>query len=94
MLSLGIINTLNYVKTLSNKPISHIIGGFHMVNASNERIKRTIEYFNEVQIENLDLFPIHCSGQKFIDAIEKAKIPGIRAFNISVGTIFNFFTNI
>jgi len=90
----GIINTLNYVKTLSNKPISHIIGGFHMVNASNERIKRTIEYFNEVQIENLDLFPIHCSGQKFIDAIEKAKIPGIRAFNISVGTIFNFFTNI
>ncbi len=90
----GIINTVNYVKTLSNKPISHIIGGFHMVNASNDRIKRTIEYFNELQIEKIDMFPIHCSGQNFIDAIEKARIPGIRAFNISVGTIFNFFTNI
>ncbi|MGB5911535.1 MAG: MBL fold metallo-hydrolase [Promethearchaeia archaeon] len=90
----GILNTLNYVKTLTNKPIRHIIGGFHMVSASNERIKRTIEYFNELQIEKTDLFPIHCSGQNFIDAIEKAKIPGIRAFNISVGTKLNFFTTI
>lgn len=90
----GIKNTLNYVKTLTNKPISHIIGGFHMVSASNEKIKRTIEHFNELQIEKMDLFPIHCSGQNFIDAIGKAKIPGIRAFNISVGTIFKFFINI
>ena len=89
----GIMNTLNYVKTLTNKPISHIIGGFHMVSASNDRIKRTIEFFNKLQIEKIDLFPIHCSGQSFIDAIERAKITGIRAFNISVGTIFNFFTN-
>ncbi|MFX1493268.1 MAG: MBL fold metallo-hydrolase [Promethearchaeota archaeon] len=90
----GIINTLNYVNTLTNKPISHIIGGFHMINASNNRIKRTFEYFNELQVEKIELFPIHCSGQNFIDEIKRAKIPGIRAFNISVGTIFNFFTNI
>ncbi len=90
----GIINTLNYVKTLTNKPISHIIGGFHMASASNNRIERTIEYFNHLQIEKVDLFPIHCSGQNFIDAIEKAKIPGIRAFNISVGTTFNLYTNL
>ncbi len=89
----GIINTLNYVKTLTNKPVSHIIGGFHMASASNNRIEKTMEYFNELQIEKIDLFPIHCSGQNFINAIEKAKMPGIRAFNISVGTTFNFYQN-
>ncbi|MFX0179008.1 MAG: MBL fold metallo-hydrolase [Candidatus Hodarchaeota archaeon] len=89
----GIINTLNYVKTLTTKPFSHIIGGFHMIGASIDRIKRTLGYFRDLQIDKIDLFPIHCSGQNFIDVIKKAKIPGIRAFNISVGTIFNFSSN-
>jgi metal-dependent hydrolase (beta-lactamase superfamily II) len=90
----GIMNTLDYVKNLIDKPISHIIGGFHMANASDERIQETVEYLRTFQTNNgvLYLFPIHCSGEKFVHAINRIKIPIIKAFNPSVGTIFNFQT--
>jgi 7,8-dihydropterin-6-yl-methyl-4-(beta-D-ribofuranosyl)aminobenzene 5'-phosphate synthase len=55
----GIMNTLDYVKNLIDKPISHIIGGFHMANASDERIQETVEYLRTFQTNNgvLYLFP-------------------------------------
>lgn len=87
----GIMNTLDYVKKISNKPISHIIGGFHMANSNQERIRATLEYLNSFQKEKLILFPIHCSGEKIIESINKRNIPNLRAFNASVGTIFNFY---
>ena len=87
----GIMNTLDYVKKISNKPISHIIGGFHMANSNQNRIRATLEYLNSFQKEKLILFPIHCSGEKIIESINKRNIPNLRAFNASVGTIFNFY---
>ncbi len=88
----GIMNTLDYIKSLTDKPISHIIGGFHMANASNQRIKKTIEYLMSFQkYENpLYLFPIHCSGETFLHELIRAKSPDLKAFNVSVGTIFTF----
>jgi 7,8-dihydropterin-6-yl-methyl-4-(beta-D-ribofuranosyl)aminobenzene 5'-phosphate synthase len=86
----GIMNTLDYVKKMSNKPISHIIGGFHMTNSSQERISATLEYLTTFQKEKLFLFPIHCSGEKIIEGVNKRNSPNLRAFNASVGTIFNF----
>ena len=86
----GLKNTIAYVKDLTNKPITHIIGGLHMAGASDERIKNTIEYLTTFQEykEPLYMFPIHCSGEKFIKAIEKENNPQIKAFNTSVGTKF------
>ncbi len=87
----GIMNTLDYVKEKIKKPISHIIGGFHMADASDDRIKKTIEYLKSFQEYNktLHLFPIHCSGDKFIQEINKLSSPKLKAFNASNGTIFN-----
>lgn len=88
----GIMNTLDYVKGIINKPISHIIGGFHMANCSQERIDTTLNYLYNYQKENLILFPIHCSGEEFIQKINSMNTPNIKAFNASVGTVFNFYS--
>ena len=91
----GIMNTLDYVKNLTDKPVSHIIGGIHMAHASEERISETIEYLRAFQTyeKPLYMFPIHCSGEKIIQEINNIKFPDIKAFNASVGTVFNFTTN-
>ena len=88
----GIMNTLDYVKMRFNKPISHIIGGFHMANSTQERIDATLKYLRNFQNENLIIFPIHCSGENFINKINSMNFPRIRAFNASVGTTFNFYS--
>ena len=90
----GLMNTLDYVKQLSDKPISHIIGGFHMASASEERITNTIGYLRSFQDYDypLYIFPIHCTGEKFLRKINQIKYPIIKAFNCSVGTVFNFKT--
>jgi len=88
----GIMNTLDYVKKNSNKPISHIIGGFHMANSTQERIDATLDFLSNYQKEKVLLFPIHCSGEIFIKNINAKNFPNISAFNASIGTIFNFFS--
>ena len=89
----GLKNTLDYVKQITNKPISHIIGGLHMAGASDDRIKTTIKYLRTFQeFDNiLYIFPIHCSGEKFIREINKINVPQIKGFNLSVGTVFTFY---
>ncbi|NVM17448.1 MAG: MBL fold metallo-hydrolase [Candidatus Lokiarchaeota archaeon] len=88
----GLMNTLDYVRIYSDKPISHIIGGFHMAGASDKRIKITLEYLNSLEMFNntLYLFPIHCSGEKFIKMANANGNDRIKAFNPSVGTTFYF----
>ena len=88
----GLMNTLDYIRNYSEKPISHIIGGFHMAAASEERIRVTIDYLNRLKIfdDALYLFPIHCSGDKIIKMVNKTSDRRIKAFNASVGTIFYF----
>jgi len=86
----GIMNTLDYLKERIDKPISHIIGGFHMANSTQERINSTLTYLRDFQEENLTLFPIHCSGENFIKYINTMNFSNVKAFNASVGTLFNF----
>jgi len=88
----GIMNTLDYVKSITTKPISRIIGGFHLANATDQRIKTTIEYLKSFQDYDkpIYLFPIHCSGNKFLFELQKNNYSKIKAYNASVGTIFEF----
>ena len=88
----GLMNTLDYVKEQSNKPITHVIGGFHMASASEKRITETIEYLKDFRVEDvpLYLFPIHCTGEPFLNEVRNAGIPNVEAYNVSVGSIFRF----
>ncbi|MHA1148959.1 MAG: MBL fold metallo-hydrolase [Promethearchaeota archaeon] len=88
----GIMNTLDYVKNLTKKPISHIIGGFHMASATDKRVKNTIQYLKNFQeySDTLYLFPIHCTGEYFLREVQVLKDSKLKAYDLSVGTIFNF----
>ncbi len=56
----GIINTLEYVSTLSNSRIHAVIGGMHLLNASDERMEFTRKSLHRLAIDYLA--PNHCTG--------------------------------
>lgn len=58
----GLINTLEYIKTLTQQPIVAVLGGMHLRSASKERLERT---FQAVKKYNLQyIVPCHCTGDK------------------------------
>jgi 7,8-dihydropterin-6-yl-methyl-4-(beta-D-ribofuranosyl)aminobenzene 5'-phosphate synthase len=66
----GIINILNYVLEVSGAEKIHtLIGGFHLANASEERISRTVEALNAFDIKHI--IPCHCTGETAIEKIMK-----------------------
>ncbi|MFT6927754.1 MAG: 7,8-dihydropterin-6-yl-methyl-4-(beta-D-ribofuranosyl)aminobenzene 5'-phosphate synthase [Psychromonas sp.] len=60
----GIINTLNHIngQTGNARIINNLLGGLHLVNANQQRLKSTIDYLNKQNIETL--YPAHCTGDK------------------------------
>ena len=57
----GIVNTLQYIRNLTdNVPIYAVLGGTHLVAASEERIDKTIAFLQELQVQRLH--PAHCTG--------------------------------
>lgn len=64
----GLVNTCEYVLkiTLQNK-IKSITGGFHLLNASPDRMEKTIDYFKRKSIESL--IPLHCTSKKAVDLL-------------------------
>lgn len=85
----GLLNTLNFIKKRFDRKISCIIGGMHLVNASEKRINETITYLKNLQIENpkLIIIPLHCSGIKFKD---KLKLELRNVYDLGVGTKLTF----
>ena len=57
----GIINTINYCQELGGSGhIYALIGGFHLTQASPQRISKTIQALKEKKIQHL--VPLHCTG--------------------------------
>jgi len=58
----GVINTLLYIRYLTGaRPIRAVIGGMHLVNASKERLDRTVEELAELDPELIAA--CHCTGK-------------------------------
>jgi len=67
----GVVNILDYISKLTScNKIYTVIGGMHLLNASRIRIANTIEAFKKYEIQKI--FPLHCTGKKAMDAMEKA----------------------
>jgi len=67
----GVVNTLDYVYQLSNQSkICAVIGGLHLVNASKDRMERTIEAFKKYDIEKI--IPLHCTGLEAIECLRES----------------------
>ncbi|MCU0858566.1 MAG: MBL fold metallo-hydrolase [Pontiellaceae bacterium] len=57
----GVINTLRYIHSLTgSRPIHTVIGGMHLLNASQTRMDQTIAELRRFNIRQL--FPCHCTG--------------------------------
>jgi len=83
----GIVNTLERVSELTGKHrLRAVVGGLHLVSASEERIRMTIDAFRRFGVERIGLG--HCTGfqaiRRFFDVLED------RRFLCSVGTRVTF----
>ncbi|MCK4659084.1 MAG: MBL fold metallo-hydrolase [Phycisphaerae bacterium] len=57
----GLVNTLDYVSKLAGvERIHSVLGGFHLVRASAERMTRTVEALQRYDVQHIG--PAHCTG--------------------------------
>jgi len=80
----GIINTLYHAQQLTGvKAIHAVIGGAHLVDASEERIRKTIAALKELNVHKLGL--CHCTGMPAVALM--AREFGDKFFFNNAGTI-------
>ncbi len=65
----GIRNMLDTVKTLFNRPLHAVFGGIHLIEAPDERIAVTAEYFRKSSLKYLGV--CHCTGEKAAEVLWK-----------------------
>ena len=59
----GVVNTLRYVQELTfGRPIHAVLGGMHLIHASEHRLDETVTAFRDIDIEMLG--PAHCTGAR------------------------------
>lgn len=59
----GIINIINHAKKITGvEKVAAVIGGFHLIEASQERIEKTAKALKEMDIDLV--LPGHCTGLK------------------------------
>ena len=78
----GVVNTLDYIVKLSGQEhIYGVMGGMHLLSASQERIERTMTVFRKYNVQRIGL--AHCTGANATRQISNA-FPG-RCFVCSTG---------
>lgn len=83
----GVVNTLDYISRLTNQnKIYAIIGGMHLLNASQKRIENTIETFNKYEIQKI--IPLHCTGRKAMEDFKS--VFGDKCLFLSAGSEIQF----
>lgn len=64
----GLVNTLQYILRLNpGSKIRAVIGGFHLLHASGERLRRTVEFLRTLRVDLV--VPCHCTGAEAVRAL-------------------------
>ena len=80
----GLINTLEYVKTIiPDRPIYQILGGFHLLKLDNEMLKWTANKMKEAGVKYF--VGAHCTGINSTYAIRK--FMRLSSKNVLVGSV-------
>lgn len=66
---IGVVNILETIIKRTGMPIYGIIGGTHLIEADEQRLKNTIKFFKEKDIQVLGLS--HCTGECAIEEIKQ-----------------------
>jgi len=81
----GVVNTLEYVAELSAaRPMLAVMGGMHLVRATNERLGATVAAFERFGVQKLGA--AHCTGMR-ATAFLWSHLPE-KCFECCVGTVF------
>lgn len=80
----GIVNTIAHAKAITGiSKIHAVIGGLHLVDASEDRLKKTVEALEDVEY----VFAGHCTGLKALAALMRAK--GSKFSQIHTGKVIH-----
>lgn len=67
----GLVNTLNHVRRLNDGlMVRAVIGGFHLLNASRDRLEQTITALRLLEPEMI--VPCHCTGKPAVEMLRNA----------------------
>jgi 7,8-dihydropterin-6-yl-methyl-4-(beta-D-ribofuranosyl)aminobenzene 5'-phosphate synthase len=67
----GVVNTLDHIRALTGgAPIRAVIGGFHLMNASPERVEKTAAALRALEIPLV--VPCHCTGDDAFGALAQS----------------------
>jgi 7,8-dihydropterin-6-yl-methyl-4-(beta-D-ribofuranosyl)aminobenzene 5'-phosphate synthase len=69
----GLVNTITHIKSIVNEPVHTIIGGFHLGNASPDRIEQTCKFIKFINTNNTipHIIPCHCTGENAVEYFYK-----------------------
>lgn len=83
----GIVNTiLHSMKLTGSNKVHAVLGGFHLVDADEERLIQTIERLREFGVKVLR--PGHCTGSKAVNLLTNAF--GKRCKPLNAGDVIEF----
>jgi len=83
----GIVSIVKHaIRLTGEERVRAVIGGFHLIEASDERIKRTVEEFKELGVK--EVYTGHCTGLKAETAFLKAY--GERFHKLHSGMVMEF----
>jgi len=83
----GLTNTIGAIREISGeKSVIALIGGFHLQDASEDRLSKTTAVLQDFGIETI--IPCHCTGERAITLFQAVLggrvIPGLAGMKISV----------
>jgi len=85
----GLVNTLYHIKTIMpNRPIYKIIGGFHLLNLSEDKLKWTAEKMEESGVKYF--VGAHCTGLN--STYSKRNFMKLSSKNALVGSVGTYIT--
>jgi len=66
----GILNTIRRAREVSGiDRVYALVGGFHLAPAQDEYLNQVVAALKAMDVQHV--FPMHCSGQNFIDAVKR-----------------------
>ena len=83
----GLVNTLRYLMDLTGERRIHtLIGGFHLSNANEDRLERTVAQLRLYHINQI--IPCHCTGESAVEYLKKnlpcPVYPGYAGFTLQI----------
>lgn len=67
----GIVNTVKHIQNITGlKKVHAVIGGFHLINAGQEKISNTISDIKSISPDIVA--PLHCTGFESVTALREA----------------------